>query len=185
MFFCQTIQKNYKDINVPFKTLSSIHITDDVRKYGIPNTFSAFPFESVFGNIKRKIRTSNAPLAQISRRISEGYQFNKTKEIKNDGGFIINGHKIIPNQFKNSFVLLCDKSVASVKKMTGKSIKVYKYRSIKPALKYPTSSSFLDMQVISISSQFTSKVSVIQKSDILRKCMILPHKKNFVIIPLL
>ena len=183
--FVKQFKNIYKDINVSFNVHSLIHITDDVRRYGILDSFSAFPFESVLGNIKRKLRTSNAPFAQISRRISKGYQFNKTKEIKNDGGFIINGHKIIPNQFKNSFVLLCDKSVASVKKITGKCIKVYKFRSIIPALKYPTSSSFLDMQVISISSQFTSKVSVIQKSDILRKCMILPHKKNFVIIPLL
>ena len=183
--FVKQFQKIYRDINVSFNVHSLIHITDDVRKYGILDSFSAFPYESVLGNIKRKIRTSNAPLAQISRRISEGYQFKKTELIKNKRGMIIKGHMIIPNDFKNSFVMLSDRSVASVKKISGTSLEVYKYRAMKPALKYPTCSSLLDMQFISISSQSRSKICVIQKSEILRKCIILPHKKNFVIIPLL
>ena len=69
---------------------------------------------------------------------------------------IINGHMTIPNDFKNSFVMLSDRSVASVNKIRGTYLEVYKYRAIKPALKYPTCSSLLDMQFISISSQSRS-----------------------------
>lgn len=183
--FVKQFKTIYRDINVSFNVHSLIHMTEDVRRLGVLDSFSAFPYESVLGNIKRKIRTSNAPLAQISRRISEGYKFNKASSIKNDDEIIICGHKIIPSQFKNSFVLLHDKTIASVKKISGSSLKVHKYQKIKPLLKYPTSSSLLDMHMISISLRHTQKTSVIKKNDVLRKCMILPYKKNYAIIPLI
>ena len=94
-------------------------------------------------------------------------------------------HKIIPNQFKNSFVLLHDKSIVSVKNISENAVKVHKYRAMKPLFKYPTSSSLLDMQLISIPSRSTPMISEIKKSDIWRKCMILPYKKNYAIIPFL
>ena len=98
---------------------------------------------------------------------------------------MINGHKIIPNQFKNSFVLLHDKSIVSVKNISENAVKVHKYRAMKPLFKYSTSSSLLDMQLISIPSRSTPRISEIKKSDIWRKYMILPYKKNYAIIPLL
>ena len=56
---------------------------------------------------------------------------------------------------------------------------------MKPLFKYSTSSSLLDMQLISIPSRSTPRISEIKKSDIWRKYMILPYKKNYAIIPLL
>ena len=164
--FVRQLKKIYKDVNVSFNVHSLIYITDDVRKLGVLDSFSAFPYESVLGNIKRKIWTSNAPLAQISRRISEGYQFKKDDHNKNCSRMMINGHKIIPNQFNNSFVLLHDKSIVSVKNISENAVKVHKYRAIKPLFKYPTSSSLLDMQLISIPSRSTPRISEIKKSDI-------------------
>ena len=78
------LNNSKKFINVSFNVHSLIPITDDVRKYGILDSFSALPYGLVLGNIKRKIRISNAPLAQISKRISEGYQFKKAELIKNN-----------------------------------------------------------------------------------------------------
>ena len=50
-----------------------IHLIDDVRKFGVLDSFSAFPFESLLGHIKRHVRSTNLPLAQIGRRLSEGF----------------------------------------------------------------------------------------------------------------
>ena len=71
---------------------------------------------------------------------------------KNCSRMRINGHKIIPNQFKNSFVLLHDKSIVSVKNISGNAVKVHKYRAMKPLFKYPTSSSLLDSYAVDIYS---------------------------------
>lgn len=47
------------------------HLTDDAKKYGTLDTFSAFPFESFLFQLKRLLRTSNRPLQQIVKRLSE------------------------------------------------------------------------------------------------------------------
>ena len=39
--------------------------------YGPLDRFSCFPFETYLGKLKRLIRSSNKPLAQLVRRISE------------------------------------------------------------------------------------------------------------------
>lgn len=48
-----------------------IHVVDDVRRFGNLNTISAYPFENSLRLIKLRLRNCNAPLEQISRRISE------------------------------------------------------------------------------------------------------------------
>ena len=65
---------------------------------------------------------------------------------------MINGHKIIPNQFKNSFVLLHDKSIVSVKNISENAVKVHKYRAMKPLFKYSTSSSLATWYAVDIYS---------------------------------
>lgn len=47
------------------------HLTADAKKYGILDSFSAFPFESFLFQLKRLLRTSNQPLQQIVKRLSE------------------------------------------------------------------------------------------------------------------
>lgn len=47
------------------------HLADDALKFGPLSTFSAFPFESFLGRIKKMIRKPNFPLQQVIRRLSE------------------------------------------------------------------------------------------------------------------
>jgi len=47
------------------------HLTTDAKKYGILDSFSAFPFEFFLFQLKRLLRTSNQPLQQIVKRLSE------------------------------------------------------------------------------------------------------------------
>lgn len=49
-----------------------IHIPDDVEHLKMPlPMFSTFPFENYLGHLKKLVRTPNAPLAQVIRRLSE------------------------------------------------------------------------------------------------------------------
>lgn len=49
-----------------------LHVSDDVMNFNCSlSRLSCFPFENVLGEIKRVIRTSNKPLAQICRRLYE------------------------------------------------------------------------------------------------------------------
>jgi hypothetical protein len=62
------------------------HLTADAKKYGILDTFSAFPFESFLFKLKRLLRTSSQPLQQIVKRLSESSHVLATenKKLLND-----------------------------------------------------------------------------------------------------
>lgn len=47
------------------------HLIDEVERFGELDSFSAYPFESMLGKIKRMLRNGNRPLAQVAKRIIE------------------------------------------------------------------------------------------------------------------
>lgn len=49
-----------------------LHITDDFKRHGTLDSFSAFPFENFLFILKKKVRGPNKPLQQIIKRHSEG-----------------------------------------------------------------------------------------------------------------
>lgn len=56
---------------VVFNVHSLTHLPADVHLHGALDNFSAFPFENFMQTIKRLLRSNNAPLSQIVRRLSE------------------------------------------------------------------------------------------------------------------
>lgn len=61
----------YGDANYCYNIHSTIHLTDDVERYGVLDNFSAFPGESNLASIKRMLRGGYKPLQQIVKRIIE------------------------------------------------------------------------------------------------------------------
>lgn len=61
----------YGDENYCYNIHSLIHLTDDVKRYGVLDNFSAFPGESNLASIKRMLRGGYKPLQQIVKRIIE------------------------------------------------------------------------------------------------------------------
>lgn len=64
----------YGEEHISYNVHSLIHLVDDVERKGNVNNFSAFPFESKLGRIKRRIRAGRKPLQQISRRVTENLE---------------------------------------------------------------------------------------------------------------
>lgn len=56
---------------VSYNIHSLLHLCDDVRRYGVIENFSGFPFENYLGVIKRLIRSGAKVLQQIARRLAE------------------------------------------------------------------------------------------------------------------
>ena len=180
ILFVKQFRKIYKRLNVTYNVHSLIHIVDDVERLCVLDSFSAFPYENCLGNIKSRIRSSKFPLAQISNRISEGYSFHKTDKIKGDGIFI-NGHKIILQDNKNSCVMLKNCKIAAVEAVTNDRFKIRIYKEKKSAFKFPYDSAFLNIYSVC----GTSEASFVAKSEVIRKCMLIPFKKKYIVLPLL
>lgn len=47
------------------------HLVDEVELFGELASFTAYPFETTLGRLKRFLRSGNRPLAQVARRILE------------------------------------------------------------------------------------------------------------------
>lgn len=53
------------------------HLSDDVEMYGALDNFSAFPFETYLNEIKRLVKSTTNPLAEIYNRLTERNIVNK------------------------------------------------------------------------------------------------------------
>ena len=178
--FIRQYQKLYK-CNVVYNIHSLIHIVDDVRKFGVLDSISAFPYESMLGNIKHKLRSGHLPLAQICHRISEGQFCYSKKQQQKENMMIINGSVIKPKILKNSCVLLRNKSIALVNKVEGSLLNVSIFKNKRPAFSYPCSSEISEMFIVDKNLEASSIIL----SDIEKKCLIYPEKNYYYVFALL
>lgn len=84
IFFIQNFKKYYGDGYITSNMHNLSHLVDEVRRFGILQGLSAYPFENKLYCIKRKIRQGNKPLAQIARRICEQNKIEIKSSLKSD-----------------------------------------------------------------------------------------------------
>jgi len=59
----------------------TLHVADDVKKFGPLNCYSSFPFESFMQTLKKKIKNGVKPLQQLARRYTEYKLLREHKQI--------------------------------------------------------------------------------------------------------
>lgn len=69
--FARESEKLYGGHFITYNVHCLIHLPDDVMRFGPLDKFSSFPFENYLQQLKRRIRRSNNPLAQLVKRLSE------------------------------------------------------------------------------------------------------------------
>ena len=173
----------YKNVSIVYNLHSLLHLSDDVRRLGSLDSFSAFNFENFLGIMKRRIRSGSHPLAQISRRLSEvsGCTLSEKSFKKNKKITVINKLNIIIGDMKNSCVLLKDDSVGLIVKQSRDRLFVKKFVRKFSLLKKPVDTSFLNMYRVS----HKTKTVAVDKNYIQAKCFICPYSGEYAIIPLL
>lgn len=72
--FVEVFKELYGEEHISYNVHSIIHLVDDVEIHGNLNKFSAFPFETKLGQIKRQVKTGFKPLQQIARRTTEQFE---------------------------------------------------------------------------------------------------------------
>ncbi|XP_071111468.1 uncharacterized protein [Haliotis cracherodii] len=69
--FVQNFAQIYGNDMLVYNVHGLVHLSEDVKKFGPLDNYSAFVFESYLGKLKRLLRTPNRPLQQVIRRIYE------------------------------------------------------------------------------------------------------------------
>ncbi|KAF0688557.1 Uncharacterized protein FWK35_00038081, partial [Aphis craccivora] len=80
--FILQFQEIYGIDNVSHNIHNLLHLTDDVKKYGALDEFSAFRFENYMSSLKKMLRKSETPLQQLVKRFSE-LDYNNSVILKN------------------------------------------------------------------------------------------------------
>lgn len=80
--FIKCFQILYGEQFISHNVHNLLHLTNDVRKHGCLDNFSAFPFENFLGSLKKYIRKPEKPLQQLALRYTE-HEFNTLNKNRN------------------------------------------------------------------------------------------------------
>lgn len=81
-YFVESFSRIYGHEYMSYNVHSLLHVVEDVRRFGPIENYSAFPFESFLGKMKKKIRNGNKMLEQVVHRTEECWN-TSNKQFKN------------------------------------------------------------------------------------------------------
>ena len=204
--FVKNCRQLYGDQFMIYNIHSLLHITRDVQNHGPLDSFSAFPFETFLGRIKQLVRSSNRPLQQVAKRLSElnNRLINQSAATQQEGllyehslGPIIptdhpfqqfkswrKGHMRITRDRPNNCVFLTDNSIIFIENLLWLKKKIYflarKYETITDLYNYPIKSSHLNIFIV----ENLSSLSLFPTKKFKSKAICLPFHDRFAVFPM-
>lgn len=209
LYFVQYYPVLYGKENMIYTVHNLIHLSDDAKKFGHLDSFSAFPFENHLHSLKKLLRRHEKPLQQIDRRIMERNAANKLRVCTNSVKYPIimsRNNKKIPFQCSESYDILqfrnfklsCCKAADSFCFLKNNKIVMIRHiglRNGNPVIicqefinylsytLYPCDSRCLNVFVVSDNLNTLKYFSI---TEISRKAVVLPWKGGqFCVFPLL
>lgn len=189
------------------------HLPDEVDFYGPLDTFSAFPFENYFCQVKALVKSPNKPLEQIYRRLNENLLFAPNLSENTDfkvlmehaSGPICQGIPILKQYAKlnfgdskfctknhsssDSYFLTSDNSVVQIENIllsTNSKILILgrQFTSSESFYNYPIDSKIIN---ISIVSNLSASMNIWSIENLVGKVMLLPNTsdKKWLCLPML
>lgn len=182
------------------------HVVDEVSRFGILSTISAYPFENCLHSLKKMIKTGPNPLAQIAGRITENMQtYEPAVELQRNASATTNSQRqnsvdiektaegklvfssfILTNNFKDKWILTHDQSIVAFSKMVKSATKYFvEGQVISKKQNYfekPFDSSHLQ---IFIAEPIFAKKLLIDVDCIFCKLVAVPRKEGVVFSPLM
>ncbi|XP_055598501.1 uncharacterized protein LOC129748042 isoform X3 [Uranotaenia lowii] len=169
------------------------HIADEVERFGVLSTLSAYPFENVLYELKKKLTTGPNPLAQIAKRLTESaYNENRPTNNPNSSGISFQQDKhrtkiLFPNfrittDHKDRWFLTKDSKLIQ---MVGASqensrikIEGKELTDKEDFFGKPFHSSFIDIYMSRTTQDCRNQVQVFQPEEVFCKLVALKYKKN-------
>lgn len=180
---------------VVFNVHNLLHLCSEVRLFGNIEKFDAFPFENYLGQLKRKVRSKNNVLQQIHRRIIELDTIKNVNKHNDNFPLLINTNSCKKIKFKN-FILSINQPNRCVILNNKKVCRIYTinyieneyifiahcYKYTEDLYHYPIKSSKLNIFYARNLSDHNSVT--FKMDDIFCKCVEIPFKDGFGIIPI-
>ena len=190
-----------------------VHLADDVSRYGALDRFSSFVFESFLGRLKKLVRKPNFPLQQVIRRLSEDCLKDclYLSVCGSDTGIVKKQHHNGPlprvygtyMQFEqldvqksfflstkqgNNCILVGDKigiirNILSPSEQSHERVLLFEnFRNQNSFYEEPLQSS--DIRIYQVGN-LSGDIVAVNIKEVICKYILLPHRNNFVAVPLI
>ena len=176
-YFVNNAKQHYGNTFVVYNVHSLLHITDDVEHFSSNlHDVSAFQFENYLQKLKRLVHGKHNPVSQIANRLSE---LKDVSCLKEDFSSKINVG------IKDSCFLVNNGVVYITEKRNDGSYRCRFYNDLHLESFFHC---FIGSKELNIYNRKKNAHFIYcrkQKSDLIRKCVSLPYKSGYIVIPLL
>lgn len=207
-YFVSYSTEIFGDKFVSYNIHSLLHLAHEVRQHGPLLSFSAYPFENKLQQIKKLVMSTNHPLQQICKRLTEHQKIGKFRSKSMVRGLLQEHHggptanlKNVKKQYhvyESAVFILKDKKpdnciclqnghhglISNILLCDNDDIKVVvqTFKSYDNLYLYPIESSKLEVYEV---WDLSEHMEVYMLSDVQYKCVCLPNQTKNVIFPLL
>lgn len=181
MSFVKKCQRVYGDAFTVYNVHSLIHLADDVEYFGCSlNDISSFPFENYLQRLKRMVRQSRNPIAQVAKRLTElekttkSYRANKVTYTRissttRDGCFLLQNEDFAFVKDKRpGGVLVCD---------------ILHQNDTESFFKDPCDSKIFS--IVRVRDMGRVRRRLVRSQEIQRKVVALPADPGYILFPML
>jgi hypothetical protein len=141
--FVHNYSNTYMGSNIVYNVHSLIHLSDDVRRFGVLDKCSAFRYENALGMLKRKLHGGNLPLHQVCGRIHETGLLLLSDKKPPKAALCVENWFLIPSRMRDSCAQLADKSFCIIVSICGSSANVTMMKRVQATFSYPRESDIL------------------------------------------
>lgn len=165
---------------------SLVHLSNECEIHGPLDNFSAFPFESYLGKLKKLIRSPHKPLAQIVKQISELNNLSLNNSIMpsifNTTTALPHVQTLKPNTKKDSFYLTDKGMVVKVVGCTHAHLTVKVFLNLRSFYGKPLKSKQIDIYKSTGLSR-NLQVWNVKTCHLTAKCWVYPTDGGCCIVP--
>lgn len=181
VYFVKKGKTIYGDTFTSYNVHALIHIADDVRNLGTSlNQISAFPFENRLHRLKKSVKKSQNPIAQIAKRAAE-LETSKYKYIGKDNSIFVSTKR------KDCCFITKDLHFAFVKEKRRNRTyvcDVVSQRHMESFFDAQCNSKLLDILVVKNIRQHARR-KLLEHNDLDKKVVCLPYDTGFLLLPML
>ena len=179
-FFVENSAEYYGNTFCVYNIHSLLHLFDDVKRFKCSlNDISAFPFENHLQSIKRMVRNGRNPIAQVTKKLVEMEQSKPTHSRSHNRYYV-------SAKTRDGCFLLEDK-IAFVRenRADGKLLAdVVTLNDANDLFEKPCESKLINILYVD-SRMDQAHRRLVDKRELKRKAVCIPHSEGFAIFPLL
>ncbi len=185
-YFVDQFGRLYGKHHLVYNVHALTHLANDCSVHGCLDSFSAYPFESFLGSIKRLIRTGHQPLPQLARRLSEYAALEVEPIINRKTNKKFSLKSIKPKSKADSYCRLEENGIfVHVTLITDSLVYGKQFLDISNYYTEPIESSYVGVYKAKKLGNVILSWDKSKFENNVQKCMVLNHKSEYVIMPLI